>query len=116
MSYYRIQPASYDTTQLLDPELQYSESYCTGTVRHGVSVCDSPEELATYLAHSGIPFDDTFAVIELEGSDSDEDDEDAHQGARLIIPTSIISATPITDTLLDLINAAYDTTEEEDAA
>ncbi|MGC0364828.1 hypothetical protein ABH922_002812 [Rhodococcus sp. 27YEA15] len=111
MSYYRVQAADFDTAALLDPELQVSESYSSDDVRTGISVCDSLEELATYLAGSGVPFDATSVVVELDGPDSDDEDEDAHLGARLIMPTSIISVTPITDTLLDLIDAAFDAME-----
>lgn len=94
-------------TDLLNPEHQVSISYCNAEdVRHGVSVCDSIEELATYLAGSGIEWTFESVVVELDGYDADEDDQDAHLGARLIIPTEIVSVTPITDELLDLILAA----------
>ncbi|NMM91342.1 hypothetical protein B2J88_44775 [Rhodococcus sp. SRB_17] len=111
MSFFRVQSAGADPAALLSPDMQVSESYCSGTVRAGISVCDSLEELAAYLAGSGVPFDATSIVVELDGPDSDDTDEDSHLGARLIMPTSIVSVTPITDSLLDLIDSAYDALE-----
>lgn len=83
-------------------------SYNDGSERHGVSVCDSVEELATYLAQTGIPFEDSWVLVEVAGPMSDEDDEDAHLGCSLILPTEIISVSPLTDDFFEMINAAYD--------
>lgn len=102
MSFYRIQNRTIPTEQLLDPEWQASESYCTGTIRPGKSVCRSIEELAAYFAQAGVPLDPTESVlIELDGTwATDEagrfvEDEDAHLGAHLVIPTRIIAVTEI---------------------
>lgn len=108
MSFYRIQSADRDVQDLLDPEMQTSISYTDDSERQGVSVCGSLEELAGYLAQVGIPFDDTFVVVELDGTWSDDEDEDAELGALLVHPAQIISVTPITEKLLDMIDAAYD--------
>ncbi len=105
---YRIQSADRDVAELLNPQMQYSISYSDDSERHGVSVCDSIEDLAGYIAQTGIPFDTDYVVVEVAGESSDEVDEDAHLGARLVLPTEIISVEPITDRLLDMIDAAYD--------
>lgn len=102
-SYYRIQPAHYDTAALLDPEMQWSYSYCNDDVRHGVSVCDSIEELAAYLAQTGIEWDPSWVIVEVAGTWSDETDQDAHLGARLVIPTEVLSVRPIDDAFLDMV-------------
>ena len=109
MSYYRIQQANHPIEWLLDPEYQFSTSWNAGEdVRVGVSVCDSIEELASYLAQVGIPFTDDCLLVELDGTWSDDDDEDAHLGARLIIPTRIVSTELAGERLIDMIMAAYD--------
>ena len=108
-SYYRIQSAGRDPQALLDPAQQTSVSYCDDTERHGVSVCDSIDELAAYLAQSGLPFDTDYVMVEVEGSWSEDTDEDAHLGARLVIPTAILSVEPITARLVAAIDVAYDT-------
>ena len=108
MSFYRIQDRSIPTVQLLDPEFQTSESYCTGTVRAGVSVCGSVEELATYFAQTGIPFDPRTAVmVEVKGYYADEKDEDDALGALLIIPTEIVAVTEIPDEFHATIDSIY---------
>ncbi|GIG27277.1 MULTISPECIES: hypothetical protein [Cellulomonas] len=108
-SYYRIQEACRPVAQLLDAEYQTSLSYCTGTERSGVSACRSVEDLATYLAISGMPWDpETFVLVEVDADLADVEDEDHDLGARLVIPTKIIAVTPVMDTgLLDLIDAAF---------
>jgi len=96
MSFYRIQDREIPVEQLLDPEFQTSESYCTGTTRVGKSVCGSIEELAAYFAQAGVPLDPrTSVLVEVKGHYADEADEDAHLGALLIIPTEIVAVTEI---------------------
>lgn len=108
-SYYRIQDAGRDVAALLDPAQQTSLSYSTDTERHGVSVCDSIEALATYLAQSGVEFTAQSVVVEVTGPLSDDTDEDANLGALLVLPTAILSVEPMTARLADLIDAAYGT-------
>lgn len=107
-TYYRIQAANRPVEQLLDPEFQTSLSYVDDTERTGVSVCDSVEDLASYLSQSGMPWDDTFVLVEVEGTLSADIDEDAHLGARLVHPTAIVSVSPLTDDFFDLVSAAFD--------
>ena len=109
--YYRIQTADRDVADLLDPEQQWSYSWCDEErePRHGVSVCDSIEALATYLAQCGIPYGDgEWVVVEVEGTFSRDEDEDAHLGALLVHPTAIVSVSPMGEGMFDLIGAAYD--------
>lgn len=108
MSYYRVQQAAHPIEWLLDPEYQFSTSYVDDSVRTGVSVCESIEELAAYLAQVGIPFDDDCLLVELDGDLADDEDEDAHLGARLIIPTRIVSTELAGERLCPMILAAYD--------
>ena len=109
MSFYRIQSSAYDVELILDPEYQTSENYSNPEdVRAGKSVCASIEDLAAYLAQTGIPFDDTYLLVELDGYASDDEDADSDMGAMLIHPTRIISAEPLTDAFFDMIGAAYD--------
>jgi hypothetical protein len=112
-TYFRIQTADRDVTNLLDPEFQVSchwnniESYD----RVGVSVCESREALAAYLADCGIPYGDgEWVIVELRGDISD-DPYDAQCGETLIHPTEIVSVTEMDDAFFDLIGAAYDADE-----
>ncbi|MBC3186349.1 hypothetical protein H7347_07150 [Corynebacterium sp. zg-331] len=109
-TYFRIQPA--DRPNILNPENQTSSSWNDlgddDRIRHGVSVCDSREELAEYLAQVAIPFTDTWELLEVEGHDSGDTDEDAHLGARLIIPTAIVAREPLGESFAEEIMDAYE--------
>lgn len=112
MSFYRIQDRSIDAAVLLDPEWQVSLSYSTGSTRPGKSVCRSVEELAEYFAQAGVPLDPAGSVlVELDGDWAvDEagrfiEDEDAHLGAHLVIPTRVIAVTEIPDAFYDAVDA-----------
>lgn len=105
MSYFRIQhPNRADITQ---PENQTSSSWNDmgddDRIRHGISVMDSREELAEYIAQTGIQWDETWELIECAGPTSDDQDEDAHLGARLIHPTTIIAVEPIDESFMEEI-------------
>jgi hypothetical protein len=108
MTYYRIQDARIRVEDLLNPKHQTSVSYTTDTERSGVSVCDSLESLARYLANTGIPFTTDWVVIGVRGHLSPEDGEDARLGELLIYPTEIISVEPMTSRLAGLIDTAVD--------
>ena len=110
MTWYRIQSAERNVADLLDPAQQVSLSYCTDTERAGVSVCDTREDLAAYIATSGIPFDGTWVLVEVDGYYSDDEDEDADAigSPSLVHPTSIVSVEPIADGFEDEIFAAFD--------
>lgn len=110
MTYFRIQPT--DRPNILDPENQVSYSWNAlgddDRARQGVSVCDSREELAEYLAQVGIPFDEDWELLEVEGHFSDDEDEDAHLGCSLIHPTKIVSRETIGESFIGEIMDAYD--------
>lgn len=113
MTYYRIQTADRDVNDLLNPANHVSyhwnnidnEQY----TRRGVSVCESREDLAAYLAGCGIPYGDgDWVIVELDGEISDDTPYDAEFGEVLIHPTEIVSVGPLDDEFFDLIGAAYD--------
>ena len=109
MAYYRIQ--AYEAEALLDgPQLSYSwnDMGDDERARAGKSVCGSREELAEYLAQVGIPFEDHWILVELEGTPSEDEDEDAHLGATLIHPTKIISTETIGESFIMEIMDAYE--------
>lgn len=102
MSFYRLQDADRDTAELLDPATQWSENWSGGgDPRRGVSVCWSEGTLADYFAKhwAGQDIDaeflSTIVLVEVDGPLSDEDDEDAADGAYLILPTRIVSVRPV---------------------
>ncbi|CAB0494604.1 hypothetical protein CIP100629_00491 [Corynebacterium diphtheriae] len=66
------------------------------------------DDLAEYIAQTGIQWDETWELLEVAGTPSDDEDEDAHMGALLIIPTKIISREPITDGFMDEIFEAFE--------
>ena len=109
MSYYRIQTSAYPVEMILDPEHQTSENYSNPEdIRAGKSVCASVEDLAEYLDQTGIPFDDSYLLVEVDGYASDDEDADAHMGAMLIHPTRIVSAEPLSDEFFEMIGEAFD--------
>lgn len=115
-SYFRVQSPDRAATDLLDPEHQTSNAWHRDDLeRAGVSVCDSRESLATYLAGvgSGIPYGSTgWVLVELAGDVSDDTPLDAEYGEYLVHPTEIISVAPIDDEFFELIGSAYDALED----
>lgn len=117
-SWYRIQSADRDVTELLDPAEQVSRAWAPGgdaeddrRARHGVSVCDSLDSLASYLAGpgSGIGYGDgEWVIVELTGDQSDDEPLDAADGEYLVLPDSIVSVRPMDDDFFEMIGAAYD--------
>lgn len=109
-TYYRIQTADRDVAQLLATDnisRQWNGDEDTNA-QAGVSVCESIEALATYLATDGeaIPYGvGEWVVVELEG-DFLGYGQDA--GELLVQPTAIVSVAPMGDDLFDLIGSAYD--------
>lgn len=109
-SYYRIQTADRDANLLLDAEAQTSQAWNGNDdlTRDGVSVCDSLEELAEYLATDGqgIPYGaGEWVIVEIEGE---------YLGAgidrleSLVRPTRIVAVTAMDDEMFDMIGAAFD--------
>lgn len=112
-SFYRIQTADRDPADLVDTDhTQASHSWYgpESYDRPGVSVCGSLEELATYLAHSAIPYGTgQWVIVELRGDViADADPMDAQYGEILVYPTEIVSVRPMGEDMYELIDAAYD--------
>lgn len=101
MSFYRLQDADRDATELLDPAQQWSEQWGGfGDPKRGVSVCGNEDQLADYFAarvECGYDADflATLVIVELDGDLSDEADDDHAEGALLIFPTRIVSVRPV---------------------
>lgn len=85
---YRLQDASRDPADLLDPEQQYSfpMSNADEEVRHGVSGCESLAALAAYIATHAIEMD-VPALVMIEGPESEDAPVDAADGEVLLLPT-----------------------------
>lgn len=109
-SYYRIQNANREVTDLLIADEQVSRNHADETsVRVGVSVCDDLEALAEYVAQTGMILNWAATVlVEVEGYMSTDTPEDAHLGERLIHPTRIVSVVETPDEFFEAVNAAYD--------
>lgn len=119
-TYFRVQDGNQDVNDLLDPAEQLSRAWHhhhlddAHTTRKGVSVCDSRETLAQYLATvgQGIPFGlPGWVLVEVEGDLSDDQPLDFEDGEYLIHPTAIVSCEIIPDEFFDMIGAAYDAQE-----
>lgn len=102
MSFYRLQDADRDAAELLDPAQQWSQNWGGGgDPRRGISVCGTQDALADYFAAhwAGMDIDADFVaslvLVELDGPLSDEDDEDAAEGALLILATRIVRVGPV---------------------
>lgn len=115
-TYYRVQEPTRPAEDLLDPEWQQSHAWHReGLTRQGISVCESREELATYLASAGegIPFGQPdWVLVELTGEPSDDTPLDREHGERLIHPTAVLSVAEIDDAFFEMIGAAYDEMED----
>lgn len=115
-TYFRVQPGDRDARQLLDVEEQVSRAWGRAeddprTTRTGVSVCDSRETLAQYLATvgQGIPYGlPGWVLVELCGDHSTDQPLDAEFGEYLIHPTEIVSVALIDDEFFDMIGDFYD--------
>lgn len=112
MTFYRIQTNDRDAADLLDPANHISISWFASEDydREGVSVCESVEALAFYLANSGIPYGiGEWVIVEVDGDViADGDPMDAKFGELLIRPTRIVSIRPMDDEFFGMIGAAYD--------
>lgn len=109
MSFYRLQDADRDATELLDPAHQWSEQWGGNSdPRRGISVCGTEGALADYFAARrdcgyDAEFLSTLALVELDGDLADDEDHDAAEGALLIIPTRIVATGPVPAELVDAI-------------
>lgn len=98
-TYFRVQSGDRQASDLLDPGYQFSHAW-NGVAAHsreGVSVCDSVEELALYLAShlgNGIPVDETWNIVELEGDRIEGAAVVDPEFESLVRPTRIVSVQP----------------------
>ena len=111
--YFRVQDGALDITELLDPERVSSAWHRTDRDRPGVSVCESREELARYLATagSGIPYGSGgWVIVELEGEViPGADPLDAEWGEVLIRPTRVVDVAEIDDEFFEMVGHFYET-------
>ena len=84
---YRIQSASRDITDLLDPEQQYSFPMDGDDemVRHGVSGCASLADLAAYVACYAIEAP-VPVLVRITGPASEDTPCDEEDGEVLVLP------------------------------
>lgn len=75
--------------------------------RYGVSVCFDEDDLIDYLAHTGADMDNAV-LVEVKGAYSDDEGHDAHIGEELILPSEIVSTTPVTDEFIERVYARAD--------
>lgn len=117
-TYYRVQPGTRPVETLLDTEAQISSAWHSDDLdRSGISVCESREILAQYLATvgEGIPYGSGgWVLVELEGDESGDTPLDAEYGEILVRPTRIVNVTSLDDDteMWDLVGAAYDAAVE----
>lgn len=116
--FFRIQDADRDWNDLLKPENWQSSMYGGGSwmidpetgeevedIRNGISAMESIDELAEYLANSGVEFDPNNSVIvEFGGDYADDEDHDAAQGAVLTWPDKILKVQRTPDSFFELID------------
>ena len=110
---YRIQDKSRGVEYLLDPETQYSWPmvYDESKIRHGVSGCETIEELAAYWATHAVGATDPV-LVRVEGPQSEDTPLDEEFGEVLVLPETaeVIEYTPVWDLisyLVDRVNEDY---------
>ncbi|SFU94929.1 hypothetical protein [Alicyclobacillus macrosporangiidus] len=89
MTYYRIQEASRNPQELLDPSNWRSTVWDGFDERRGVSCCRTLRGLERYFQSRGADMNDVV-VVALEGEESEDEDFDADEGAVLVLPTEIV--------------------------
>lgn len=116
---YRIQDRKRGVEYLLDPETQYSwpMNDDESLVRHGVSGCETIEELAAYWATHSVDATDPV-LVRVEGPQSEDTPLDEEFGEALVLPET---AEVIEDTcvwslisyLIDLVDEDYTLTYDQ---
>ncbi|VEI04091.1 Uncharacterised protein [Acidipropionibacterium jensenii] len=76
-------------------------------VRYGVSACESIEDLAAYVAQTGVGGDNPV-IVEFEAELADDDDHDADLGAVLTWPTRIVGVYDEGDATYDAFDQLLD--------
>lgn len=104
---YRIQDRKRGTEYLLDPETQYSwpPDDDESKVRHGVSGCETIEELAAYWTTHAVDATDPV-LVRMEGPQSEDTPLDEEFGEVLVLPETaeVIEDTPVFDLISYLID------------
>lgn len=111
-TYLRVQSANRDLTDLLDPE-HVSYSWDSEDVfDRGTSTAETPEELAEYLAQTGIPIGlGDWVIVEVAGNDLGPG-RDRHLNERLVDVDQIVSVRPLDDEFFGMIGDAYERLNE----
>lgn len=119
-TYFRVQSADRDVNDLLDPGYQFSHAWNGAQVREGVSVCESRDDLALYLASgvgNGIPVQEgTWVIVELEGETIPGAKPVDPEFEDLVRPTAIVGVRPVDAEFIAMIAesaqflASFDTT------
>lgn len=109
---FRIQDRNRGVEYLLDPETQYSwpMNYDESKVRHGVSGCETIEELAAYWSLEAV-YATEPVLVRVEGPQSEDEPLRAHWGEVLVLPETaeVIEDSPV----WDLISYLIDRVEED---
>lgn len=109
---YRIQDRKRGVEYLLNPETQYSwpMDYDESKIRHGVSGCETIEELAAYWATHAVDATDPV-LVRVEGPQSEDTPLDEEFGEVLVLPET---AEVIEDSsVFELINYLVDSRDED---
>nr|DAP78744.1 MAG TPA: hypothetical protein [Caudoviricetes sp.] len=109
---YRIQDRKRGVEYLLDPETQYSwpMSGDESLVRHGVSGCETIEELAAYWATHAVEAS-VPVMVRVEGPQSEDTPNDEEFGEVLVLPETaeVIEDSPV----FELISYLVDCRDED---
>ena len=109
---YRIQDRKRGVEYLLDPETQYSRpmSDDESLVRHGVSGCETIEELAAYWATHAVEAS-VPVLVRVEGPQSEDTPLDEEFGEVLVLPETaeVIEDSPV----FELISYLVDCRDED---
>lgn len=108
---YRIQDRKRGVEYLLDPETQYSwpMNDDESLVRHGVSGCETIEELAAYWALEAV-YATEPVLVRIEGPQSEDEPLRAHWGEVLVLPETaeVIGDSPVWDLISYLVDCVDD--------
>lgn len=109
---YRIQDRKRGVEYLLNPETQYSwpMDYDESKIRHGVSGCETIEELAAYWATHAVDATDPV-LVRVEGPQSEDTPLDEEFGEVLVLPETaeVIEDSPV----FELISYLVDCRDED---
>lgn len=109
---YRIQDKNRGVEYLLDPETQYSwpMSDDESLVRHGVSGCETIEELAAYWSLEAV-YATEPVLVRVEGPQSEDGPLRAYWGEVLVLPETaeVIEDSPV----FELISYLADCRDED---